>query len=551
MQTNIGKLRILILEDNLADVQLIVQTLKSAGLEFDYLCADTRETFLSAFVEYDPDIILSDYGLPNYNGLAAYEDCKENGALAPFILVTGSMPDEIAVECLKAGVDDYILKDRLSRLPEAIANALDKKRLEGEKLKVIKDLVVSQRRLAEAERLAKVGNWEWDVPSGKMIWSDEMYRIYEVLKRNHKPDYSNFLAFFGEEDKEKVSTKIKKILARQAFYLEARAGIKTGEGNTKVLHFIIKASKTANGSDRLKVFGTIQDITMLHSKERELRELTEELECKVKERTKELTRLNERLVFKNAEMTNSLRYAQLIQRALLSKLAECRVLFPESFVLWLPKDIVSGDFYWHHQDGDKYYIAAVDCTGHGVPGAFMSMIGHQLLNKIVLEEGCSEPAEILERLDVGIIKALQNETGREMGDGMDIALCRVDKAERKLTFAGALRPLFYHDGKKLKEINGSRFPLGGLYSKISEKEFKQSTVSYKPGDNIYLSSDGYYSQFGGNMGKKMMKRRFTNLLSDVGTKPIEQQYDILKEHLDDWKGKEEQVDDVLVIGIKL
>lgn len=545
------KLRILILEDRLSDAQMIVHTLKSAKLNFDYLCAENKEDFFAALDDFDPDVILSDYGLPNYNGLAAFSEVRQVGYTCPFILVTGSMPDEIAVECLKAGMDDYIIKDRLSRLPDAITRTMEKRNLEIERSHAIKNLMISQKRLAEAERMAKLGNWEWDVRSGKVIWSDEMYRIFEIPKSDFDDQYDSILKFLHKDEKEDIVKQIRKVASGQEGYLEMKGRIVTGEGNIKMLHTILKGNRVVNGKEQMKVFATVQDITALYSSEQALRDLTAELEDKVKERTWALTYANKALAHKNLEMTNSLKYAKLIQRALLSKLAEYKAIFPESFVLWMPKDIVSGDFYWHYHKDGQYYIAAVDCTGHGVPGAFMSMIGHQLLNRIVVEEGKTEPAEILKELDEGIMKAMQSETGREMNDGMDIAFCRVDKTDNKLVFAGALRPLFYHNGNKLKEIPGSRFPLGGFYNYTGNKEFEQHTINYKSGDSIYLSSDGYYSQFGGETGKKMMKKAFTNLLTEAVPKPIEEQYDMLKDHLIEWKGSQEQVDDVLVIGIKL
>lgn len=545
------KLLIILLESDLDDVQLIVQTLKQSRLQFEYLFVNSREAFLNAISQNDPDIILADFELPNYNCLAAFNECREKDILAPFILVTGSLSDEVAVECFKTGIDDYILKDRLNRLPMAITRIIEKKKLEIERQRMVQTLIKSQKRLGEAEKLARMGNWEWDVSSGKFTWSDGMYRIYGLKRRVYRPEYDTFLDFFHPEHREVIKSKVREILSGKIQNKEFRAAIKTGEGVNKVLQFKLRVENAINGTARLKVFGVVQNVTHLYHKEQELKGLADELDNKVKTRTRELSKLNNNLVLKNMEMTNSLRYAQLIQRALLTKLAECRILFPESFVLWLPKDIVSGDFYWHHKIDNKYYIACVDCTGHGVPGAFMSMIGHQLLNKIVIEEGCTEPADVLKKMDAGIINAMQNETGMEMSDGMDIAFCRVDKEASELTFAGALRPLFYHNGNSLKEINGSKFPLGGMYNKFNDKDFRQQTVSYKNGDSIYLTSDGYYSQFGGTSGKKMMKRQFTQLLGNIGNKPIEEQYNSLRDHLNEWKGSEEQVDDVLVIGIKL
>ena len=159
-----------------------------------------RDNFLYSLSQYTPDIIISDYNLPGYNGRQAYLDMIEMGHSIPFILVTGSLSDDVAVECLQTGIDDYIIKDRLSRLPDAVAGVLAKWRTEEEKKQALEKLVDSQKSLAEAEKLAKLGNWEWNVASGKMNWSDEMYRIFDVDKKTYLPEKNSFLKFISSDD---------------------------------------------------------------------------------------------------------------------------------------------------------------------------------------------------------------------------------------------------------------------------------------------------------------------------------------------------------------
>lgn len=238
------------------------------------------------------------------------------------------------------------------------------------------------------------------------------------------------------------------------------------------------------------------------------------------------------------------------KKAIISNPLEATTTFNGKFILLIPKDILSGDFFWQHTVGSLHFKAAVDCTGHGVPGALMSLIAHQFLKQIVIEDKCYEPAAILKKLDSKLIEALYQHTNDEVRDGMDIALCCIDAKEKTITFSGALRPLFYFNGSQLIELKGSRHAIGGLCNNGEKKDYGQEVILYKDGDCIYLTSDGYQSQFNGCTGKKMMKTRLRSLLEGAATKNAEEQELILKNYLVDWRGKEEQVDDVLVVGVK-
>ncbi|MFA7273783.1 MAG: PAS domain S-box protein [Crocinitomicaceae bacterium] len=292
------------------------------------------------------------------------------------------------------------------------------------------------------------------------------------------------------------------------------------------------------------------DITERKNAENEVKKLNESLELKVIDRTRELHETNIVLSHRNHEITDSINYAQNIQRAVLSKSEDCRKIFPECFILWLPKDVVSGDFHWCFSNQKYDFIAVVDCTGHGVPGALMSIIANQHLDRVVNMYGFVEPKEILFHLNAAIINSLSQEKTL-VNDGMDIALCRVDKKNKTLVFAGAQRPLFYSDGTKIIEIAGSKLGIGGFLGGNEQKQFTQTEINYKAGDSIYLTSDGYYSQFGGDKGKKLMKKRFHDYLSVISTKPIIEQKTLLREYFKAWQLEEEQVDDVLVIGVRL
>jgi len=543
--------RILMLEDTASDAELIMMNLKNSVLDFECLRAEDRDSYLKGLNEFSPDIVISDYGLPSYTGLAAYADMRLKGQDLPFILVTGSLPDELAVDCLKAGIDDYILKDRLSRLPEAIHSALNRKHLEQERRTTLQELMKSRHNLETAEALAGIGNWEWDVKSDRVLWSKHLYNVMGVNPETTTPSRQAFFERVHPEDLPKILQEMEAILDGRTKTASVKCRIVTPDGQTKMVQGVYSSNRDDNTARSVKVLGTMQDITLQFLTEKALRDLTEELEQRVNDRTAELSLSNRLLERRNLEMTDSIRYAKMIQQALLSDLTTFREAFPHSFVLWIPKDIVSGDFYWYHHAGDLSYVAAVDCTGHGVPGALMSAIGHQLLDRLMVSGEVNEPADMLRELDNGIVTALRQEKGQRMQDGMDIALCRIDRAKREICFAGAFRPLYICSNGAIKEIAGTRAAIGSSIVSRAHKQFTQTVVTCKEGDVLYLTSDGYCSQFGGERGKKMMSIGFRNILSEIGGLPIHDQKRELTNRLLDWRGDEDQVDDILVMGIRM
>lgn len=543
--------RILMLEDTPTDAELILMNLQNASLDFEYFRTEDRESYLKGLSEYRPDIVISDYGLPSYTGLAAYADMRLKGLDVPFILVTGSLPDELAVDCLKAGIDDYILKDRLSRLPEAIHSAFNRKHIERERKTALQELVKSRHNLETAEAMAGIGNWEWDVKSDRVLWSKNLYVLMGLDPDKVEPSRQAFFDRVHPEDLPEILTEMEKVMEGQVKTTSIKCRIITPDGQTRMMQGVYSSNRDDNMARSVKVLGTMQDITMQFLTEKALRDLTEELEKRVQDRTAQLSETNAQLERRNVEMTDSIRYAKMIQQALLSDLTTFKEAFPDSFVLWIPKDIVSGDFYWYHHVGDISYVAAVDCTGHGVPGALMSAIGHQLLDRIMNIAEHTEPAAVLQELDNGVVSALRQEKGYRMQDGMDVALCRIDRVNREVCFAGAFRPLYIYSGGKVSEVGGTRAAIGSSLVSRQHKQFTQETFTGKEGDVIYLTSDGYDSQFGGAKGRKLMKRRFRELLSEFGAFALQEQKQRLKEFLLEWRGDEEQVDDVLVIGIRL
>jgi serine phosphatase RsbU (regulator of sigma subunit) len=387
-----NKLNILILEDSESDSDLLVRFLKKQGVDFGYTRVWNKIDFTSALKACSFDIIISDHSLPQFSGMEAFRIVKSENINIPFILVTGTLTEKALIEYSKEGIDDYILKENLLRLPSAIEHVISNKKIE--KLK------------------------------------DELESAY------------------------------------------------------------------------------------LHIKE-------------------------------------SINYAKTIQDAMLPNPAILSNFFPESFILFKPKDTISGDFYWFKFDTNTFLVAAADCTGHGVPGALLSMIGIEKLNSITLET--NEPDEVLNKLNTRITNALrQSSKLANSEDGMDIALCSFNKKTRSLRFAGANRSLWIIGNNKseVEEIKGTRETIGGA-KKVLFTKFEGHEFGINKGDTIYLFSDGFADQFGGEKNKKITRKGFKRLLLSIQNQAMNQQQEILSNFIDDWKLGYKQIDDILVIGIRV
>ncbi len=255
---------------------------------------------------------------------------------------------------------------------------------------------------------------------------------------------------------------------------------------------------------------------------------------------------------KNKSILDSIHYAKRIQGALLPSDNLLNKNLPEYFVFYKPKDIVSGDFYWAHQGtGDLFFLAACDCTGHGVPGAFMSLINSTFLNEAVIEKGLSKPGEILNDVRKHLVAALNPEGSKEeTRDGMDATLIALNKKTNVLSFACANNPLLLIRNGELKTFAPDKFPVG-IYPGYESKPFSNHQVELKKGDCIYLLTDGFGDQFGGTQGKKFKIKKLKELLLEIHKIPSSEQGIALGKCHDEWKGELEQVDDILIIGIRI
>ena len=382
-------INILLIEDNPYDVQLLTRVLQKSNIEYTLQTVQTKTDFINQFKHNKPDVILSDHSLHEFSSMEALQIVREVDYEIPFILVTGTVSEEFAIECMKAGATDYILKKSMGRLPSAIKNAYSKNELSREK---------------------------------------------ELIKA-------------------------------------------------------------------------------LHSR-----------------------------------LTESIRYAKLIQNSLLPTIDSFKVHFQNSFVFNKAKDIVSGDFFWVNKVDDKVLFAIVDCTGHGVPGAFMTIVANNLLNQSVREKNIYQPASILAELNNDLLQIFSHGCEDNSNkNGMDIGLCSINFKKLELEYAGTYIKLVIVREGKLIEINADRFALG----QYNKNTFTNNTIRLEYEDTIYLFSDGYIDQFGEATDKKFMRARFHKLLLSIQKLDMEEQRKALNDTLKEWKGNLDQTDDILVVGIKI
>ena len=289
----------------------------------------------------------------------------------------------------------------------------------------------------------------------------------------------------------------------------------------------------------------------------ELAETERILEQKVKERTEEVVKQKDEIDSQRAKLeelyndvTDSIRYAKRLQNSILPPEVVIKKYFPSSFVLFKPKDIVSGDFYWVSKSKNECMFAAVDCTGHGVPGAFMSLVGANGLNGSVSEHKLTDPGLILDDLNNYANLALNKYTDENaVRDGMDITLCSLNKKTMKLKFAGAYNPLYLIRNNELEIIKTDKFAIGSFTA--GEKHYNTFELDIQKGDKIYIFSDGYADQFGGLKGKKFMYRQFKETLLSTVNESMENQKQLLDQKIEAWKGSYSQVDDIVIFGVEV
>lgn len=424
----------------------------------------------------------------------------------------------------------------------------------AEKVEILKR--VSIFNTAEEDTLIEIAEvlTEFRVQEGITIFEQDdggtsMYIIVEGKVRVYDPHNDYTFAelgsgkVFGEYallDTEKRSASVATIDETYLLSLEQETFYELMLSNQQILRGILQELvNRSRNSNQLQ-----EDLAQ---KREELSTTVEELHA-----TLEALRISKELIEeKTLAIQDSIDYAQNIQKALLPHKTKFKELLPENFIFFRPRDVVSGDFYWITEKNNKIVLAAVDCTGHGVPGAFMSLLGINFLNQIVELQSVIDADKILTKLNI-YIQGVLNQEKNQNQDGMDMALCVIDKQAKQLHFAGAKNPLYYIQNQELKRIKGSLFPIGGMFIDGVEKKYPKHTIPLEENTTYYIASDGFQDQFGGGIDKKFTVRSFKKLLLDIYQKDMEIQKEELTKIFEDWKGSlGEQTDDVLVIGFKV
>jgi serine phosphatase RsbU (regulator of sigma subunit) len=291
-------------------------------------------------------------------------------------------------------------------------------------------------------------------------------------------------------------------------------------------------------------------VLIIRQREKAQKRLELYLKTELEARTEEVVRQKGEIELKNVEITDSISYAKRIQTSILPDLNKLKETFSDAFILFRPRDIVSGDFYWFDRFGDdRFMLVCADSTGHGVPGAFMSMIGSTLLQDIIGRQHITRPSVILKTLDSQLFSTLnQNIELGVSNDGMDMVVCEIGLRTGHIRFASAMRPVIMILGGEFLYVKGNRSSIGG--ESLAEKFFDDQEYYLKEGDSIYLFTDGYPDQFGGTEGKKMKIARLKSLIEEVSNLSMDEQREKIESFLDEWQGENDQVDDILMMGIR-
>ncbi len=577
-------LKVLLLEDYLLDAELVKRELSIAHPNWLVQHVENKQAFLDSVRLEQPDVIISDYSLPQFNGIEAFLTIKNLGLEIPFIMITGQLPEETIMECIKEGVDDYVIKSSLKRLSIAIDNALQRKHDREERRTMADSLEWTERKFKNIFKHAGVAICEVLIPNIAEIkaiakhWRkaelSEMCAFlneFEILETNKE-----MLNLFAASSKETINSKFSELftddslaamrfvfrqLARDSEEIVEKLTMNTLETGKVFVRF--KAVQTSRSKSHY-IFSFI-DLTDVRRSEDRLNKVISRMEALVEHRTEEVSIANKELKFQAQErerinalmrdnyvnMTESIIAAKRIQQLMLPQKQAIADAFDDVFIYLRPKDIVSGDFYWFYGKEGKCWIAGVDCTGHGVPGAFMSMIGSNLLNQTVIANQTLSTSAILHDIDTHVIRELkQHEQGTEVSTGMDLSLCSFDFDKMEMHFSGAFHQLYVIRDGIMHQYKGDRYPLGGTFVH-QQKLFHEHIIPIQKGDCVYMTTDGFQDQFGGPKNKKFTRKRFIQLLLDIQGNGMYDQEMMLKSALQDWKGTYEQIDDILVIGLKI
>jgi len=546
----------LLLVENIEDEAIQVADCLGGISAFDIdinFCQNLDESYQLLRRE-NVDIILLNLFLPDGYGLQSYASLFLEFPDIPCVVLTELEDSAIAAEAVKNGAQDFITKGGMNSesLFRSISYAIERK---GFETKLRKSEEKYRQLFTRSRDVIYMST-----PNGEFIDFNPAGLSLFGYKEEELPVLNVNELYVNQGDRD----ILRQVLVKEGQVTDYEIKLKKKGGEIQ-LSCLLTSTIISNEDGSIKCYqGIIRDISERKKAEQalfksladldlanhELHQLNETLEHKVEVRTKDLQKEKELVVINSKEINESIQYAKRIQASILPPMQRLQDEFVDSFVYYEPKDVVSGDFYWYEKIKKKSLFAVVDCTGHGVPGAFMSIIGYTQLNEIVNQQNITDPGVILKELDKRVRVALHQNAlnDKNSKDGMELGLIHIDYAQNELEFAGAMRPLFLVRDGELQIFKGSKFSVGGV--SLREKEFTTIRISIKSGDSIYLFSDGYPDQFGGPNGKKFMTRNVVDMLRNISHLPMFEQDKVVRDTFKQWKNMEEQVDDILFCGIK-
>lgn len=370
------------------------------------------------------------------------------------------------------------------------------------------------------------------------------HKAYETLRKG----FLSYQGYFTKLDSIKAFERDKAFAEMATKYDTEKT-----EKENQIQRLVIENEKASNSRKQVIIYSFVIGLVLLGGllfMVIRSNNITKKASAEIKKQKEQIEIQRDEISYKNREITSSIEYAKSLQDAILPDESIIKKNLPQHFILWLPRDIVSGDFYWFYETPGKIFLAAADCTGHGVPGAFVSMTCHNILNQVVIDKKEEDPGQILSKVNVAVSGVFQREgTLSQANDGMDIALVAIDKNTKTVQYAGAMNPLVRIHNNEIIAYKADRYAIGGR----TPYDYKFTTVEipYHENDWLYMFSDGFKDQFGGKDGKKYMNARFTQLLLQKHTLTPRQQLIQLHDELMTWMGTYGRTDDVLVIGFKV
>ncbi len=546
---------ILLIESNNEEAQSICKFLNNSETE-DYHVRHEKnlESAVTALESTKVDIILLNLFLEDSFGVETFTNLKEHCKETPVLVLTSQHEDIIGKSAVHHGAQDYLIEDEITEatLKRSILYAIERKRAERKIQSTeekYRDLFL---RSKDAIYMSTIEGEFIDInPSGLSLFGYEESDIKSLKVSDLYENPNDRIALIQElnEHGEIEDYEIKLIKKDQQTVLTCILNTIVIYGSQKsILGFqgIIK-DVTAKKNAEEALFRSLRDLDQAN---KELQFLNVTLENKVDDRTAELRKKMDLVANQHKEITESINYAKRIQASILPPQRKVNAHLKDCFIYYAPKDIVSGDFYWFNTSGDFVSLAIVDCTGHGVPGAFMSIIGYTQLNEIFNDTKDLDLGEVLRDLDKRVIQALnQNGNDKNSKDGMELGIISWNKKTNEIQYSGAMRPLYFVQEGELKVIKGNKFAIGG--HSLKNKEFATTRIQAKPGDCMYLFSDGYPDQFGGPKGKKFMTKNVSEMINKISHLEMKEQGAIVEQAIRSWMNGEEQIDDILMAGIRI